>query len=240
MDKKKKILLADDAKLFLEIEKTFLQRTSVEILTASDGRQALQLARQHHPNVAFLDLNMPEMDGDECCRAIKQDPELKDTTVVMVTTKGRTQDQKRCREAGCDEVLLKPINRTEFLATVEKYLQIPSRSKRYKVKSQVKYGENVETSLTGFSIDISSGGLYISTENTLDVGVPLVIRFSLEGSAREIVCKCQVAWINSLPNLKRSDLPPGMGIQFVGLSLEDLHTIRNFIENKQLEPSWQY
>ena len=239
MDKKKKILLADDAKLFLEIEKTFLQRTSVDILTASDGRQALELARQHHPDVAFLDLNMPEMDGDECCRAIKQDPDLQDTAVVMVTTKGRTQDQERCRKAGCDEVLLKPINRTEFLATAEKFLQIPSRSMRYKVKAQVKYGENVETSLTGFSIDISSGGLYISTEKPLDVGESLVISFSLESPAQEITCKCQVAWINSLPNLKRSDLPPGMGIQLIGISLEDLHAIRNFIDNKQLEPSWQ-
>ncbi len=238
MDKKKKILLADDAKLFIELEKSFLQRSSVEILTAGDGRQALELVRQHHPDVAFLDLNMPEMDGDECCRAIKQDPDLKDTSVVMVTTKGRTQDQERCREAGCDEVLLKPINRIEFLATAEKFLHVPTRNKRYKVKIQVQYVDNIATTLTAYSIDISSGGLYIRTENPLGVDESLVIRFSLEDPKREIVCKCRVAWVNSPLNLKKSDLPTGMGIQFEGLSLKDLHTIRNFIENKQLEPAW--
>ena len=238
MDKKKKILLADDAKLFLEIEKTFLQRTSVDILTAGDGKQALELARQHHPEVVFLDLNMPEMDGDECCRAIKQDPNLKDTAIVMVTTKGRAQDQERCRNSGCDEILLKPINRTEFLKTAEKFLQLPTRSNRYKLKTQVQYGENAETTLTGYCVDISSGGLFISTENPLGVGETLVIRFSLESPPREIVCTCRVAWVNAPTNLRKPSLPAGMGIQFVGLSLDELHSIRNFIENKQLEPSW--
>lgn len=238
MDQKKTILLADDAKLFLEIEKSFLQRTSVDILTAGDGRQALELARQHRPDVVFLDLNMPEMDGDECCRAIKQDPDLQGTAVVMVTTMGRPQDLERCRETGCDDVLLKPINRTEFLRTAEKFLQLATRSTRYKIKTQVRYGKHAETSLTAFCVDISSGGLYISTENPLDVGESLAIRFSLESPFREIVCKCQVAWVNSPAKPRKPSLPAGMGIQFVDLSLEDLHSIRNFIKNKQLEPSW--
>jgi uncharacterized protein (TIGR02266 family) len=238
MDEKKKILLADDTKLFLELEKTFLQRSCVDLLIAHDGKQALALARQHRPDVAVLDLNMPEMDGDECCLAIKQDLNLKDTAVVMVTTMGRTQDQERCREAGCDEILLKPINRTEFLSTIEKLLRIPTRNERYQANIKVHYGENTGTSLTGFSIDISSGGLYISTENPLAVGESLTLRFSLESYTREIVCKSQVAWINSLPNLKKPNLPPGMGIRFVDIPLEELHAIRNFMMSNHLEPSW--
>ncbi len=237
MEKKKKILLADDAKLFLELEKTFLQRTSVEVLTAYNGKQALELALQHRPDIAILDLNMPEMDGDECCRAIKQNPDLQNTAVVMVTTMGRAQDQERCREAGCDEILLKPVNRTDFLATTERLLQLPTRKARYKAKTQVQYGKDAETYLTEYSIDISSGGLFISTATPLAVGEALVIRFSLEVPTREIVCKSRVAWINSPPKLKKPDLPPGMGIQFIDLSLGDLHIIRDFMKNEQLEPS---
>jgi len=238
MDKKKKILIADDAKLFIEVEKTFLQRESIEIITALDGRQALELARQHRPDIAILDMNMPGLDGAECCRTIKLDPGLSATAIVIVTTQGRAHDRERCRDAGCDELLFKPINRTEFLAAVHKLLQLSTRQARYKARFQVQYGENDGTVLTEFGVDISSGGLYISTENPLDVGESLVLRLSLESHTQEVVCKGQVAWVNSPPKLKKPDLPPGMGIRFVDISLEDLHIIRNFMESNQLVPSW--
>lgn len=238
MDEKRKILLADDARLFIELEKTFLQRTSVDILTASNGRQALELVRQHLPDIAILDLNMPEMGGDECCRAIKQDPALKHIAVVMVTTGGRIKDQERCRDAGCNELLLKPINRAEFLATTEKLLQLSTRKERYKVRTQIRYGQNSETSLTDFSIDMSSGGLYINTGAPFEVGDSLALRFSLEEDSREIACNARVAWVNSPPKLKKPNIPAGMGVQFIDLSLEDLHTIGNFTKGKQLKPAW--
>lgn len=238
MDEKKKILLADDTKLFLELEKTFLQRSSVEILTANNGREALELARLHRPAIAILDLNMPEMDGDECCRAIRQDPDLQDMAIVMVTTQGRNQDQERCHDAGCDKVLLKPINRTEFLATVKELLQLSTRHQRYQARIQVQCAENGGISLTEFSVDISSGGLFIGTENPFAVGESLVLHFSLEDQTWEIVCKGRVAWINARPNLKKPGLPPGMGVQFVDISLDDLHAIRKFMENNPLVPSW--
>lgn len=238
MDENKTILLADDSKLFLQIEKTFLQRTRVKILTASDGKEALELAQQHLPNVVILDLNMPEMDGVECCHAIKQDPSLNDTAVMMVTTEGRPQDQDRCRNAGCDEVLLKPINRTEFLKKVEKLLRLPVRRKRYQAKIKVQYGENDVSSLTGYSIDISTGGLFIKTEKPFDLSDSLALRFSLPGHAREIICRSKVAWVNSPQKPVKLDWHPGMGTQFVDISLGELNAIRNFIESNLLEPSW--
>jgi uncharacterized protein (TIGR02266 family) len=238
VDENTTILLADDTRLFLEIEKTFLQRTSVRILTAYDGMEALELARQHRPNVVILDLNMPEMDGAECCHAIKHDPTLHDTTVIMVTTGGRPRDQDRCRKAGCDEILLKPINRAEFLKRVEKYLRLPLRRKRYQAKFEVQYGEKGALSLTGYSIDISSGGLFIKTEKPLDVGESLALHFSLTNHEKEINCRANVAWVNAPEKPVKSDWPPGMGIQFVDISLGELHAIRHFIESNLLEPSW--
>lgn len=236
--KRKKVLLADDAKLFLELEKTFLQRASVDILTAGNGEQALALARLHRPDVAVLDLNMPETDGDECCRAIKQDPRLQGTAVVMVTTEGRSKDLERCRAAGCDAVLLKPINRTEFLATVQKWLQLPARSERYKAKIQVQYGGETGNLLTKFSVDIGSGGLFICTDKPLDVEESVKIRFSLPSQPGEIACTGRVAWVNEPLNQKKSVLPPGMGVQFVDISPENLSVIHEFLAANQLTPSW--
>jgi len=238
VDENPTILLADNIELFLEIEKTIMQRTSVKILTAYDGNEALELARQHRPNIVILDLNLPELDGAECCHAIKQDPSLHDTAVMLVATGGRPQDQDRCRNAGCDEILIKPINRTEFLKKVEKKLRLPLRRKRYQAKIKVQYGENDASSLTGYSIDISSGGLFIKTEKPLDVSESLALRFSLTNHIKEIICSANVAWVNSPQKQVKLDWPPGMGVQFVDISLGELHAIRNFIESNLLEPSW--
>jgi len=231
----KTILLVDDTELFLHLEKTFLQRTGINILTAKNGQQALAITREHFPDIVFLDLHMPIMDGEACCRALKSDPDLASIHVVMVTTDGRPQDQKRCRDAGCDEILLKPINRTEFLATAQKFLQLPTRSHRYEANIQVRYGNDAINTLENYSIDISSGGLFIKTEEPLDIDENLCLEFTLENSKREISCSAEVAWVNSPNNPTKSTLPPGMGIRFVDISLDDLNAIRDFIKNNDLE-----
>ncbi len=71
---RKKVLLADDAELLLDLEKKILVREGVTVLTAGNGREALDLVRRERPDLVFLDLDMPVMDGDECCRRIREDP----------------------------------------------------------------------------------------------------------------------------------------------------------------------
>jgi CheY-like chemotaxis protein len=88
--KVKKILLADDVELFLELERNFLQREDLDLLIAKDGRKALEMIRQHSPQIAFLGLKMPGMSGEECCRTIKEDPSLRSTTVAMNCCFGAT------------------------------------------------------------------------------------------------------------------------------------------------------
>ena len=122
MAERKKVLLADDVNLFLELEKTFLKRADIDLLVARNGRQALEMVREHRPQLAFLDLYMPEMDGDTCCSLVKADPALRHIPIVMVTQGGRDAETARCRAAGCDELLFKPLDRTEFLAMADKYL----------------------------------------------------------------------------------------------------------------------
>ena len=86
---KPKILLVDDTRLVLELEKSFLKLSDVEVLTAGNGVEALALIRKDPPDLVFMDMNMPEMDGISCCTLIKSDPFLSDIPVVMLTTAGR-------------------------------------------------------------------------------------------------------------------------------------------------------
>jgi len=117
-----RILLVDDVRLFLELEKSFLHLAQVELLTAANGEEALAIIRRERPDLVFLDLYMPVLDGAACCAAIKGDPELSATPVVMVTTGGKPDEVEQCRTAGCDGLLTKPLDRSAFLDMVSRFI----------------------------------------------------------------------------------------------------------------------
>ena len=239
MKKNKKILLADDVELFLELERNFLQRDDLDLLIAKDGRKALEMIKQHAPQIAFLGMKMPGMSGEECCCAIKQDPSLSGTTVAMIVASGQPDQVERCRDAGCDEILFKPINHDEFLAILHRSLDLEVRTGiRIKAQMRVYYGPAPQKMLSEFSVDLSTGGLYVKTDSPLPLDENLTLRFTLPDQKGMVTCKARVAWVNPKQNPRKPELPPGMGIQFVELSLEDMKSIRRFLEHNELEPSW--
>ncbi len=239
MAKNKKILLADDVELFLELERNFLQRDDLDLLIAKDGRKALEMIKQHAPQIAFLGMKMPGMSGEECCCAIKQDPSLSGTTVAMIVASGQPDQVERCRDAGCDEILFKPINHDEFLAILHRSLDLEVRTGiRIKAQMRVYYGPAPQKMLSEFSVDLSTGGLYVKTDSPLPLDENLTLRFTLPDQKGMVTCKARVAWVNPKQNPRKPELPPGMGIQFVELSLEDMKSIRRFLEHNELEPSW--
>jgi uncharacterized protein (TIGR02266 family) len=239
MEKNKKILLADDIELFLELERNFLQRDDLDLLIAKDGRKALEMIRSHSPQIAFLGLNMPGMSGVECCKEIKNDSTLAGTAVVLIVAAGKPEHVDACRGVSCDEILFKPINHDEFLSLVSRHLELDVRDdKRLKAQIRVYYGTAPQKLLSEFSVDLSAGGLYVQTDFPLDVDESLTLRLTLPGQQSMVSCNARVAWVNQKEHPRKPELPPGMGIQFVDLSLEDMKSIRRFLEHNELEPSW--
>lgn len=161
-----RILLVDDVRLFREIEKTFLQRSGYEILTATTGVEALEKAREYQPRLILLDCRMPVMDGIACCRRIKSDPELRGIKVIMVTTRGAEEDRKECIEAGCDGYLTKPVKRQEFLSCIEAALGVPARrADRLPISIKVSYSAGTIPEQRGVILNLSASGLLIVTED---------------------------------------------------------------------------
>lgn len=225
--------------LFLELERNFLQRDDLDLLIAKDGRTALDMIRKYAPQIAFLGLQMPGMSGEECCRIIKNDPALTGTAVAMIVAAGHPDQVEKCRNAGCDEILFKPIKHDEFLAMIRRSLDLEVRTGiRLKAQIRVYYGPAPQKLLSEFSVDLSTGGLYVKTDFPLPVDESLTLRYTLPDQKRMVTCKARVAWVNAKENPRKPSLPPGMGVQFVDLSLEDMKSIRRFFEHNQLEPSW--
>ena len=115
----KKILLVDDSATTLMMEKMVLRRESFEIVTASNGRDAVDMASRENPDLILLDVIMPEMNGFEACRKIR---ETVKTPIIMVTTRGEEQNVEAGFESGCTDYITKPINGAELLSKVKNYL----------------------------------------------------------------------------------------------------------------------
>lgn len=97
---------------------------AVQILTAADGEEGLALIRKERPQVVFLDIMMPKMNGYEVCTAVKNDPELKDTVVVLLTAKGQEADKKKGLEIGAYDYMTKPFDPDEVVDLAKELLQI--------------------------------------------------------------------------------------------------------------------
>jgi len=237
---KKKILLVDDVSLFIELEKTFLQRKKVfEILTATSGEEALKIFEIEQPDLVYMDLHMPGMNGDECCRLIKASEEGKNTPIVMVTSAGNEDDKSRCMEAGCNEIITKPINRTLFLSFAKRYLDVHERKEpRYALHIKIRFGQERDKMFTDYTVNVNTGGLYVSSSRLLPVGTLLFVEFILPGNDKIINCKARVAWVNKGNSPIKRDLPAGMGLGFIGISLEEMNVVRDYIKNEALTADW--
>ena len=237
---KKKILLVDDVNLFIELEKTFLQRKeSFEILSARSGKEALKVIETERPDLVYMDLYMPGMDGDECCRLIKASEAGKNTPVIMVTSAGGEDEKSRCIAAGCNEIITKPINRSLFLSFAKRYLDVHERKEpRYALHIKIMFGQHKDKLLSDYTVNINTGGLFVTSPRLLPVGTELYVEFGLPGIDEIVSCRARVAWVNEgVPPLKR-DLPVGMGLGFVGISLVQMNVIREYIQNNALTADW--
>ena len=120
------LIVDDEAHVRLLIEQTIedLEDHGVEIRTAKDGKEGLELIQAEQPKLVFLDVMMPEMNGFEVCETVKHKLGMKDVFVVMLTAKGQEFDRKRGEQAGADRYLTKPFDPDELLALAGEVMQI--------------------------------------------------------------------------------------------------------------------
>jgi DNA-binding response OmpR family regulator len=119
------VLIVDDEqhiRLLIEQALEELEDDGVELMTAPDGEVALDVVRNHFPQLVFLDVTMPKVNGFDACRSIKQDLGLTGTYVVMLTAKGQAYDRQRGLEAGADEYLTKPFDPDELVTVARRAL----------------------------------------------------------------------------------------------------------------------
>lgn len=121
-----KLLIVDDeAHIRMLIEQTLedLEDEGVELLFAENGEQALEIIQREQPNLVFLDVMMPKMNGMEVCHKVKKELNLKDVYIILLTAKGQEVDRQKGLEMGADRYMTKPFDPDEMLDIAEEVLK---------------------------------------------------------------------------------------------------------------------
>ncbi|MBY6204757.1 response regulator [Halomonas denitrificans] len=113
-----KIMVIDDSRTIRKSAETMLSREGCEVITADDGFEALSLINKHNPDLIFVDIMMPRLDGYQTCAIIKNNSKFRDTPVIMLTSKDGLFDKARGRIVGSDHYLTKPFTKDELLTAV--------------------------------------------------------------------------------------------------------------------------
>jgi len=116
-----KVMVIDDSKTIRRTAETLLKKAGCEVITAIDGFDALAKIADSHPDIIFIDIMMPRLDGYQACALIKNNNEFKDTPVIMLSSKDGLFDKAKGRIVGSDEYLTKPFSKEELLGAIKEF-----------------------------------------------------------------------------------------------------------------------
>lgn len=116
-----KIMVVDDSKTIRRTAESLLKKAGCEVLTAIDGFEALAMVADHHPDVIFVDIMMPRLDGYQTCSLIKRNEVYRDIPVIMLSSKDGLFDRARGRIVGSEQYLTKPFTRDELLDAIRRH-----------------------------------------------------------------------------------------------------------------------
>ena len=118
----KKVLIVEDNELNMKLFRDLLEAHGYETVQTSEGLKALDMAREHKPDLILMDIQLPEVSGLDVTKWIKNDEELAAIPVVAVTAFAMKGDEERIRQGGCEAYISKPISVMHFLQTIRQHL----------------------------------------------------------------------------------------------------------------------
>ncbi|WP_421622113.1 response regulator [Alkalilimnicola ehrlichii] len=116
-------MVIDDSKTIRRTAETLLKKEGCEVITATDGFEALAKVAEHRPDIIFIDIMMPRLDGYQTCALVKNNPAFRATPVIMLSSKDSLFDRARGRIVGSEQYLTKPFTRGELLDAIRRHIR---------------------------------------------------------------------------------------------------------------------
>ena len=130
MNKKNKVLLVDDEQDILDMLQYIMEKEGYEVKIANNGPDALKIAQEFQPRLILLDIMMPQMDGIETCRNLREIEELKDTVIVFLTARSEEYSEIAAFDAGANDYIVKPIKPRALVSRISSYFRKEVSSKK--------------------------------------------------------------------------------------------------------------
>jgi len=229
--KNNSILLADDSKTFLMYVGLLIKRLGYHTYLAKDGVEAIKLAKEKKPSIIVLDYLMPRIDGSSCLSIIRNDAEIGNTPVIVLTSSGSESTREEFLRLGCCGFLKKPINITELHGAIRKCMK--GNNSRLNIRASLLMKALIECEDEKrelFSSNLSADGMFLRTTAPFGVGKELDIVFNVD-QEDPVELKGKVIYINELSH--EIEPEPGMGIKFNEVP-EDVKQRINYFLMKQL------
>ena len=221
----RKIIIVDDVQMFIQVQKTLLNRKDFTLLTAGTGREALHNAIVEKPDLILLDLYMPDMNGDTVCRELKNSLNTKHIPILILTTDDEAETREACAEAGCDGHLTKPLSKDILIPAIESYLQIPPR-RHQRVRAKIPCTLiDEDGQREGIIHTLSPGGAFIETDPPPQAGDIVQVIFTLIDTGQKLSLQASIRWAREVGNSQ----PDGGGCEFIGIPQEDIESIRSYL-----------
>jgi two-component system alkaline phosphatase synthesis response regulator PhoP len=138
MEKQQKVLVVDDEQDILELLEYNLKKEGFEVKTATNGKEAVDLARTYLPQLILMDIMMPKMDGIEACRQIRQIPKLKETFIIFLTARSEEYSEVAAFEGGASDYITKPIKPRALMSRISAFFRRDSAENREDLVVKIK------------------------------------------------------------------------------------------------------
>ncbi len=214
-----KLLIVDDMKSFLDLERTFLRRADCQVFTASTGLEAIKVAQKVRPDLAMLDIEMPEMNGIEAMRIFSATPSLKHIPVVICSSLPKKDE---ALAAVAVEFIQKPVDEDQYIEIIQRYIPL-------KVRRDVRRPFNAPCvmrtdgqTLSCTLSDVSVSGLFVRTSHPIQVGDKVGLRFSIPMKHGDKEIQAEGIAVRAMPS--------GLGIGFSDISEGARLFIQEFVE----------
>ena len=228
----KKIVISDVSDLLDVLGDSFFRREGFRLIRVIDADEAFTHIESDSPALAILDLSSLGEAGVECCRRIKNDPLLQVTPVIIVLGADQSGFADRCWQAGCDQILGRPISALQLLDDACNLLGISRRlARRFPVSFHLEFSLHELKKHVGTAVNLNLGGMFLSSEYIYPIDTRLSLEFTLPGYRMPLNCSARVAWVNHPEWIKKNNLPCGMGLEFLDMSGSSEAALRDFMAN---------
>jgi CheY-like chemotaxis protein len=213
-----KVVTSNNTAIFRELKSPNFQALELEQVVVTTGTEALATIREVKPDLAVLDVDLPEMTGYDVCRAVKADAALHKTRVILVLTGGVARDGvDRLSESGCDEIMTVPTPAEDLYAHAARLLNLPQRQ-RSRVRAQLLMPTGSRFPIIrGEALSVDLDSVAVAVEKRVDLGTDLKLRLGRAGSGQALLVRGTVVACDD----DKNQLTKTLRIKLVGLRPED-------------------